>query len=488
MAINQSSAQGALFELVARGVKDHYFVRDSKDSYFPYDGRYESSCHHLAERRTIVPLNQPKFGNTFEVEIDTFGDVMTECAFEIDLPTWLPSLPTRPDGELCNPERINGLYWITDTQGFSYGYVNYIGYYLFEKIQFYQDQFLIQEWSGEGLLSTIQVEGSWNQSFLSQTIGGLTSPTPRGIALRATPGHLRVKLPLPGIQTHGDSGFPILCAPHQTFRIKATLRNLEDLVVSDNPINKPAPWSVPQFNYTTDQGPITFSPLSKIQMGQPNILLSCIQHYVPPDTQAELRSSIIRIPFRKQFENIFTFGELDYKALDNGSVAAVTRRLDGRHPTEKIAFFFRNQNAIDRNRLDDYFNDRVIQLPSTEVYQTFYNRIKLVIAGKDREHLLEPFVWNQMNSFCKDERANGVNISEMKWSLGEKYGTVYPTDRQPEGTINFTTADRPTLYIELTNININPILLQRKSEMRVFTEGWAVYEFREGRGRLVFSN
>jgi hypothetical protein len=114
--------------------------------------------------------------------------------------------------------------------------------------------------------------------------------------------------------------------------------------------------------------------------------------------------------------------------------------------------------------------------------------MKLVIAGRDREHLLEPFVWDKINSFCKDEKATGLNIGEMKWSLGERYGTVYPSERQPEGTVNFTTADRPTLYIELTNININPIMLQRKSEMRVYTEGWAIYEFREGRCRMLFSN
>jgi hypothetical protein len=71
--INQSSGQGALFELVARGVKDHYFVKDSKESVFPYDARYESSVHHLAERKTIIPLNDTAFGQTFEVEIDAYG-------------------------------------------------------------------------------------------------------------------------------------------------------------------------------------------------------------------------------------------------------------------------------------------------------------------------------------------------------------------------------------------------------------------------------
>ena len=504
-SINQSSGQGALFELVARGVKDTYFVRDSKESYYPYDARYNSSAHHLEERRTMVPINDVKFGNTFEVEIDAYGDVMTECAFEIDLPTWLPQLPIVPGGPLFKPEIVNGLYQITAAPGGqSYGYVNGIGYFLFEKIQLYQDQFLIQEWSGDGLLAKQVGEGSWNSSFLQQTLGGLAeSPDApvRSIQLRATPGHLRVKLPLPGMQCPGDGGFPLCAMAWQTFRIKATLRKLEDLVVCSNvTIAKPSslifPWNVPQFQYTFDDGVTTqtFAPRPLADLGQPTILLSTIQHYVPPRVQQELRSTIIQIPFRRQFENNFTFGELDYISLDKGGTASVTRRLDGRFPTEKIFWFFRTQNTLDRNRLDDFTNNHFEAVPPTaaEPYPSppdeFYYRMKLVIAGRDREDLHEPFLWQQICQVAKDEKASGLNIGEMKWSTGALYGTVYPAPRQPEGTVNMSTADRPTLYLELANIDVNPILAQRRSEFRVFTEGWAVYDVREGRGRLLFAN
>ena len=152
--INQSSGQGALFELVARGNKDTYFLKDSKESSFPYDASYNSSAHHLAERRTFVPLNAVTWGGSFEVEIDPYGDVMTECEFEIELPSWLPELPissTTPN-VLYPPNVANGLFPITTTNSNSYGYVNYVAYFLFERIQFYQDQFLIQVWSGDGLL------------------------------------------------------------------------------------------------------------------------------------------------------------------------------------------------------------------------------------------------------------------------------------------------------------------------------------------------
>jgi hypothetical protein len=508
-SINQSSGQGALFELVARGNKDTYFLKDSKESLFPYDASYESSAHHLAERKTFVPINGVSWGNTFEVEIDPYGDVLTECAFEIDLPTWLPSLPLRADGPLYAPGVVNKLLSITSVAGGrSYGYVNYVGYFLFERIQFYQDQFLIQEWSGDGLLAKQLSEGSYTSSFLEQVVGGgvesrnlqTNAVTDRGLQMRATPGHLRIKIPLPGLQCPGDGGFPLVAMAWQKFRVKATLRKLEDLVVcSDTTISKVSdafyPWNVPSFQYTLEGGGVqTFAPLKLSELAGPSILLSTVQHYVPPRVQEELRSTPIQIPFRRQFENNFTFGELDYISLDKGGVAAVTRRLDGRFPTERIFWFFRTQNALDRNRLDDFFNDYfeghvpTATQPYTTLYGAFFYNMKLVIAGRDRENMHEPVVWQQISQLAKDEKASGVGIGEMRWSTGDNFGKIYPAPRQPEGTVNFTTADRPTLHLELANINVNPILAQRKSEFRVFTEGWTVYDVREGRGRLLFAN
>jgi hypothetical protein len=507
--INQSNGQGALFELVARGNKDVYFLKDSTESVFPYDASYKSSAHHLAERRTMVPINGTAWGNTFEVEIDPYGDVLTDCEFEIELPSWIPSLPlVKDDSQLYDPETVNSLYPITSSSGNrSYGYVNYVGYFLFERIQFYQDQFLIQEWSGDGLLAKQLSEGSYNSSFLQQTLGGLNSPIDpvtdlplvRGIQLRATPGHLRVKIPLPGTQCPGDAGFPLVAMAWQKFRIKATLRSLEDLVVCSGDISKQNPlfypWNVPEFKYIGEDGiENRFQPIPLSQIGNPTILLSTIQQYVPPRIQEELRSNPIQIPFRRQFENNFTFGELDYIPLDKGGSAAVKRRLDGRHPTEKIFWFFRTQNALDRNQLDNFYNDYFDDKTATATqpypipFGSFYYRMKLVIAGRDRESDYEPYLWQDISQACKDEKASGLGIGEMKWTTGEKYGAIYPIERQPEGTVNFTTADRPTLHLDLVNINTNPWILQRKSEFRVFTEGWDVYDVREGRGRLLFAN
>ena len=501
--INQSSGQGALFELVARGVKDNYFVKDSKDSIFPYDARYGSSMPHLAERRTVVPIARTNFGGSFEVEIDTFGDIMTECALEIDLPTWLPPLGLGSQLQPVDPSIANGLYPITSNQT-SYGYVNGIGYFLFESIQFYQDQMLLQEWSGDGLYAKQLTEGSLNSSGLAFKQAGVTAASndtsPAGIRalqMRATPGHLRIYLPLPGMQCPKDSGFPLIGLPSQTFRIKGTLRKLEDLVVSSDPLTrKPAPWAMPEFVIAYPSGPVTFAPKPFLDIGQPTILLSTVQHYISLEEGEEVRSAAIQIPFRKQFENQFSFGELDYIPLDKGGQAVATRYIDGRHPAERLFWFFRNSTLVEQNRLDVFYNDYFQYKPvsETQAYTSeFYYGIKLNIAGKEREDLYGASLWNHIVPVAKHENVSfemgmGKGIGSMMWSLGDTYGTVYPAPRNPEGTVNFTTADRPTMYIQLANIMPNLYLAARKAEMRVYVDSWNVYEVVNGRGRLMFAN
>ncbi len=497
-----SSNQGALFELVARGVKDQYFVKDDPSSVFPYDASYDSAIHHLAERRTMVPVNKVTFGGSFEVELDTYGDIMTECAFEIELPTWFP--PLLHQGQMVSPSMVNRLYSIrTPVTGRSYGYVNHVAYFLFERIQVYQDQIMIQEWSGDGLLAREWTEESWSQGYLTQLLGGDTSFLPettseqRAIELRATPDRLRLKLPLPGMQSQGDRGLPLCAISWQKFRIRATLRKLENLVVCSDPsIVKPAPWTEVSFTYTDDAGATTtFSPKPFAEIEAPLVYLSTIQHYIPEESRIILQKAPIHIPYRRQYEHVFSITETDYVLLDTGSTATFTRRLDGRHPTERIFWFFRNSTTGNTNRLDFFLNDygdsnppSAIQ-PSTELPGAFYYRLKFLIAGREREHAYEPYLWQDMNGLFKDDRiAASKGIGSIRWSLSNEYRET-PEWRQPEGTVNLSTADRPTLSIELANIHRNMECGgARIAEWRVFTEGWCAYEVHEGRGRMMFAS
>jgi len=83
---NQTSIDGALYDLVARGVKDTYFTKDDKESVNPFDWRYERYPASLPEIRWTNPLNDPRFGQRCEFEFDLPGDVLVEASLVIDLP------------------------------------------------------------------------------------------------------------------------------------------------------------------------------------------------------------------------------------------------------------------------------------------------------------------------------------------------------------------------------------------------------------------
>jgi hypothetical protein len=91
--------------------------------------------------------------------------------------------------------------------------------------------------------------------------------------------------------------------------------------------------------------------------------------------------------------------------------------------------------------------------------------------------------------WAKVERVSGVRgLGVMDWGLGDRMGVRYPTERLPTGTVNMTTSDRPTLYMELSNVPVHPLRAERLVEMRVWTEAWNVYVVEEGRGRAMFAS
>ncbi|NDG30435.1 hypothetical protein EB118_10220 [bacterium] len=481
--IPESSNSGALYELVARGQKDSYFMRDDPDATWPYDAHYKSTSHFIEERQTIVSLNGTAWGAPFEIEIQPYGDVLTEVSFLINLPSWFPNLPLYANGPTYPPIQANSKYDITDEQGNSYFYTNFVGFLMFEKIQLYQDQFLIQEWTGESLYAMAALgkyDSPRNQKFLEFQGAGQFANFRK---IQTTPPQLRIRLPIPGCQGLEDVGLPICGMNSQALRLKCRLRRLEDLVVDLAGNFKPKPWNVSKFEYYDTNGAlIQFQPIPLNKIGQPTVLLETIQAYLTPDVRNEIISEPRHILFRQVFENIFTIGELDYAPFDRGAVnVSCVRRLDGRHPTEELFWFFRSQNSIDRNQLTNFNND-----PSG----TFYESIKLVTAGQDREAYWPSQVWEDVEEAVKHGDDSGLRIGSMNWSLGRlverSWGTSGP--RQPEGTINMTTAYRPDLHINISPTSPSILLGRRNTEMRVYTVGWNTYEIANGRGRLLYAN
>ena len=184
----QTSIEGALYDLVARGKKDTFFQRDEATSVNLFDTRYEIIPPSVPELRLIVPRNRVMFGSVCEFEIEKAGDLLIEPTLLINLPSWLPAAYAK--------QNKNTLIQRTTNQT-SYGYINGIAYFLFEKIQFYQDTLLLQEYSGDSLFALRHLRGSYNSAFLEDALTGVHDGSSLAIQRAATPSTLRLRIPLP---------------------------------------------------------------------------------------------------------------------------------------------------------------------------------------------------------------------------------------------------------------------------------------------------
>ena len=455
---------GSLYELVSRGNKDVYFQEDSLDAQSLFDNRYGPTAPVIHELRRLPPLNSIDFGRSSEFQLEVAGDFIVSPTLVIDLPSWLPP----------NYAAANGNGVIQDSAGISYGYTSGIGYFLFEKIQILQDNILLQEFSGDSLWIQSRSRGSLNSAFLENTLTGIHDGSALSIGRNATPGRLRLPLPLIGCQGLEEGGFPSLCLPNQSYKVRVYLRKLEDLVEASDGREKPAPWGS-SLRLQSQRGGdfITFDTLDQLKIDAPTIYLETRHIYTNEDTRAGLRASSFDIPFERIYENIFAQGPLDYAA----ATPFLTRVLDATHPCSRIILAFRSWADLRANRL--------WKLQSDSATGDYYSGLKLLIAGRDRTQFWDSLIWNSLDNHAKEERDSGMRLATINFGYGEKKGVRAPSyNRQPDGTINFSTADKPTLFMQLTDI-VNGT---KRSELRVIVETWAVFSVSDGRGGLKFGN
>ena len=108
-----------------------------------------------------------------------------------------------------------------------------------------------------------------------------------------------------------------------------------------------------------------------------------------------------------------------------------------------------------------------------------------LIAARDRESSATPAIWNTLVPFAKEDRDPGFAIGEMNWDLG---ATPPTEERVPEGSINFSTAEKPVIYFQIRPPNLDQPFLTKVVEATVVIESWTLYTIEDGRGYFKFSN
>lgn len=466
-----ATAEGALYELVSRGKKDTYFYADVDTAVFPFDNTYEPQAPHSFEIRRVPPHTACDFGRTIQFDFDLVGDVLKDPTLVIKLPTWLP-----PAQAATNTQSV-----ISDSAGVTYGYTNGIAYFLFDLIQFFQDNILLQEFSGDALWAMEANRGTFSHSHLNNKLTGQHDNTSLNIAHNATPPELRLPIPIIGCQKPSDPGFPQRSCISHNYKLRCRLRKLEDLVEASDGRAKPQPWEK-IFQQVSSKGanPVPFTTLTRSEIAPPEIRLETRQIYLPREYQDDLQTKPQRLTFLRPRETVFTQNQLDYASVTGGGVAVIKRLLEGRHPAERLTWFFRSVKDINANRL--WKIDTGIESQGTSG-KAYYNTVGLQIAGRDREVPRSPAIWRDVTNFAKEESDPGSEMNTMNWGLGAIVQKRFPGhEGQPTGTVNFTTADRPTFYINLAPAPIDPNTRAPNTELRVIEEGWARFDT-DGRGR-----
>ena len=465
-----TSAEGSLLELVARGKKDVYFMSNDKSAHVPFSYNMQTWPATIDETRQTQPLNMIDFGRSIEWEMEVFGDLLIAASLVIDLPSWLP-LDIAP----LNPKNI-----VTDSSGNTYGYTQGIGAFLFEQIQFYQDQLLLQEFSGDFLYSWFHFQSSLSQEALILKELGCHAGSPLEVQRNATPKRLTLRLPLIGCAHPDEGGLPFVALPGQKFRIRCKLRRLEDLVESSSQAIKPSPWTRNDLKLTDVDGIETpFTPIQRENIAKPLITLETTQRYVRQDLQAKIRATDFQIPFLRPFENKLNLDPSDYVSVANGGASLITKRIDGRHPSESVMVMFQSEYNIERNQLWNLNNPLGTG--------AFYNTLQLLIAAKERENSWDSKQWQNISPWTKAEKTPGIPVSWISFSIGPQYGYKAPEMRRPSGTVNFTSADKPTLSLDITD-TLPSSNGQKRVTMRAISIGWGIYLIESQRAALLFGN
>jgi hypothetical protein len=508
---------GALYELVSRGLKDKYFFDPSGIS--PFSAKYNKIAPSLSETRRQVSINVPQFGRPLEFELECFADVIKEAAFIVELPGLLPArLPlTAVAGSsqhFVSAADSLAVNTFADSNGTTYGYCSGAPYYLFERIQIFQDKILIQDITGDSLLALESSQGSYNYGQLHDKFSGVYDEENREAVCRSSvPGQLRVTVPLPGCQGVQDGGFPI-CAVRDIgssiWRVRVVLRKLEDILIALGPSGETIEGTARfPFGKTLIATDLNGEEISCVALGRDilkvNVSIETTQVYLDQESVVELRKRRIEIPFKTYYDQDQSLGPIDYAPLDRGSKALCQVRVDGRHPVNKMVFFYRLVRDIQAGRLNPRY--------------TLFDSLYFLVAGRERELEWTSLVWNNIENLTKNDRVPLVNKRQyyyhINWSLGAQQdrtsvaGPRKPDSRQPEGTVNFTAADRPTLAFNLTNIytddngevktlwNAEECEYQnfkvgstalRYTELQVCCESWVTYVIEDGRAHLMFAN
>ena len=466
-----SSRSGGLLELVSRGKKDVFFTANPVISHV--HSVYTRQVPFTKETYVTKPRNNPVWGKTVEFPIDHRGDIITDMYLRIQLPTWIPA-------SLIG---VNHSGLITDPSGVTFGYTNSIGFLMLERIQLLMDNVIVHELYGEYLDWRLRQLYEYSSGYVLYGSVGARESTPLALARSATLNTLRVPIPIAGWQSLHATGLPLCALQNQRFRLRITLRPLSQLLqASDGRLN-PNPYGIPMLAQSSPTGlAVPFTTIKQELVAPLEMNLEIAERYVSSEIRTYLQSLTYEMPFKHIQQITYTLDDPVLTAAANSSVEAfqVPIKVEFIGPVDRLILGIRseaNTCAGDLTNLRPPF-------PGTR----YVNAIRLNIANIDRIQPFPPAVFREFTSYWKDTR---MALDYVNQELPhEIYSLTFADspDLSAAGTLHFTRAVLPTLYLTLNRTPYDRRNINRKATVSIYAESWNVLQIRCGYAALMFDD
>jgi hypothetical protein len=462
-----SARSGGLLELVARGKKDLFFTANPQVSHV--HSVYLRAAPFTKEIYIAKSRNVPEWGKWVDFDIEHRGDLIKQFYLRITLPTWLPA----------DVYEINKRGLVTDASGVTFGYTNNVGFLMIDKVQFFQDQLLVHEVYGEYLDWRLRQSYDVGHTAMIADQVGSREETALAIGRSASQTSLRVPLPLLGWQHIHDPGLPLTALRSERYRIRVHLRALTDVLVASDGRLQPSPWDMSLRVQATAGGSITrHMSLPRLAMERLDMSLEMTQVYVAPDVQTYLRAAVLRFPFLHVQHYQYTIDDPQMTAAAfTGAGTGFTMPIDFIGPTDRLLLGFRSLACT-------LAGQRATLRASNGA--PFIRNLRLNIANIDRIKQFPVAYFREVTAYWKHARLG--RDMEQPHLPQEMYTITFGgyDVGVPAGTLNFSRATTPNLYVTLNSIPYDPRNISRETHALLYSESWNVYEVRNGRGRLVF--
>jgi len=467
-----TSRSGGLLELVARGKKDLFFTANPQTSFF--QSVFIRAAPFTKEIYVQPPRNAPEWGKWVDFDIEHRGDLLKNLYLRVSLPTWLP-----PEVAAVNPTGI-----VSDLSGVTYGWCNNVGFQMLEKIQIFQDQILIHESFGEYLEWRLRQSYGYTTTYLVAAEVGSRAETPLGIGRSATNLELRVPFPIFGWQYLNDPGLPLCALRKQRFRIRIHLRNYSELVVASDGQLAPQPWGGKTLAVqATQNGPVNtlFKTLNEPVMKGLNLNLEQTMVYVPKDVQTWFNSQTFRFPFQSVQHIQYTIEDNTMTAASQNPAAVyqVPLNIDFIGSIDRLLLAFRSAASTEAGQRT------YLRAPNGA---PFIRTVRLNIANIDRVKQWALPIVREVTAYWKSQRM-GLDLVNAELPQ-EMYTLTFGgfDTAMPAGTINFTRAVLPTLFVTLNATPYDLRNISRKVYALLYGESWNVFEICNGVGKMMFDD